>query len=194
MENALVPMIQTSIRTPRVAARLIMEMNFPRQTLWTGLALVAVINTIMLYLMVQTSPPTLQVPGYFDQPFVLFLLNAGLMAVYVHVMYWSGLAIGGKGHLLDVLAVVVWFQALWIMAQAATLLLSLALPGGLGGIISLGVAIWGFWIFMNFLAAALNLTSPWHSIAVLLVSFIGLIVGLGILMALIGGLAQGVLV
>lgn len=192
MQNALVPMVQTSLRTPRVAAELIMAMQFKRDVLWTGLALVAVINSIMLFFMVQMSDTPVQMPSYFERPFVLFMLNAGLMVVYVHAMYWSGLAIGGKGQLMDVLAVVVWFQALWLMAQAATMLVSLAVPG-LGALISIGIAFWGFWIFLNFLAAALNLSTPWHSIAVLLVAFMGLVFGLGIVMALLGGLTQGVM-
>ena len=61
------------------------------------------------------------------------------------------------------------------------------------GLLSLAVAIWGFWIFLNFLATALHLNSPWHAIAVLVVAFVGLVLGLGILMAVLGGLAQGVM-
>lgn len=191
MTGALVPMIQTSLRTPRTAADLIIAIELPRDVLWTALALVAVINTFMLYFLVQITETPVPIPGYFDRPMTLFFLNAGLMVVYIHAMFWAGLAIGGQGRLMDVLAVVVWFQALWLMAQVATVLISLAVPG-LGALVSFGVAIWGLWIFLNFLAAALNLSSAWHGVAVLLVSFVGLVFGLGIVMALIGGLAQGV--
>jgi hypothetical protein len=89
------------------------------------------------------------------------------------------------------LAIVVWFQILRALAQVAVLVVSLALPP-VGALFSLVVAVWGLWIFLNFLATALNLKSAWHSIAVLLLSFIGLVVGLGILLGLIGGFAQGV--
>ncbi|MEM6939300.1 MAG: Yip1 family protein [Pseudomonadota bacterium] len=187
MSPALMPIIQTSVRTPRTAADLIMSMDLDRNTLWTALALVAIVNTLMLYFVVQFADPRVEVPSYFGQPMTLFLLNAGLMVAYIHAMYWAGLAIGGQGRLLDVVAVVVWFQALWVLAQAGTMLLSLAIPA-LGSLVSLAVAIWGFWIFMNFLAAALHLTSPWHSLAVLLVSFLGLVFGFGILVAVFGGL------
>lgn len=191
MQRALVPMIQTSLRNPRRAADLIIAMNLSRDALWTALGLVAVVNTFMLYFLVQFSEPTVLVPGYFERPITLFLLNAGLMVVYIHAMYWAGHAMGGTGALMHVLAVVVWFQALWVIAQAATILLSLAVPG-LGAMVSLAVAIWGFWIFLNFLAAALQLNSAWHSLAVLVVAFVGLVIGLGIVMALLGGLVQGV--
>jgi hypothetical protein len=192
MERALVPMIQTSIRNPHAAAGLIIEMNFSREVLWLGLALVAIVNTFLLYFIVRMSEPNLLIPAYFERPITLFLLNAGLMVVYTHAIFWAGQAIGGQGRLIDVLAVVVWFQVLWILAQAATMLISLAVPG-LGALVSLAAAGWGIWVFLNFLAAALVLKSPWHALAVLMVAFVGLVLGLGIAMALLGGLIQGVL-
>lgn len=189
MENAFVPLIRTSLSTPRLAAAEVMGMGLSRDTLWTGLALVAVINTFLVYFMVGMSTgPTLPLPGYFERPLVLFFLIAGLTVVYVHAMYWAGHAIGGQGRLMDVLAVVVWFQVLRAIAQAAVIFLSLAIPA-LGALLSLVVAVWGFWIFLNFLAQALNLTSAWHSIAVLVVAFVGLVLGVGLLTALISGFA-----
>ncbi len=107
MDLSLMPLIQTSIRDPREGAEQVLAFGFPRDVLWTALALVAVVNTLLLYFMVQVSNPDVLVPGYFNQPMVLFLLNGGLMVVYIHAMYWGGLAIGGQGQLLDVLAVVV---------------------------------------------------------------------------------------
>ena len=192
MQDALIPMIQTSLRNPRGVARLIMSMGLGRDVLWTALALVAVINTFLILLIVATSSATMPLPGYFDKPLTLFVLIAGLMVVYIHAMYWAGLAVGGKGALMDVLAVVVWFQVLRAIAQAAVVLLSLAIPP-LGAILSLVVAGWGIWIFLSFLAEALNLRSLWHGVAVVCVAFIGIVMGMAVLIAMIGGAAQGVL-
>jgi hypothetical protein len=169
-----------------------MSMGLGRDVLWTALALVAVINTFLILLIVATSSATMPLPGYFDKPLTLFVLIAGLMVVYIHAMYWVGLAVGGKGALMDVLAVVVWFQVLRAIAQAAVVLLSLAIPP-LGAILSLVVAGWGIWIFLSFLAEALNLRSLWHGVAVVCVAFIGIVMGMAVLIAMIGGAAQGVL-
>lgn len=183
------PLIRTSLTAPRAGAAQIIAMAFSREVLWTALALVAVINTLLVYFMVGTATQeTLPIPGYFDRPLVLFMLVAGLTVVYVHAMYWAGHAIGGQGALMDVLAVMVWFQILRAAAQAAIIVLSLAIPP-VGAILSLIVAVWGFWIFLNFLAEALHLTSPWHSLAVLVVAFVGLVLGVGVLTALISGFA-----
>ncbi|MEW9921919.1 Yip1 family protein [Marimonas sp. MJW-29] len=191
MAETLVPLIQTSIRAPREAARTVLDMGLSRDVLWTALALVAVINTFLIYFVIEISGPTVPLPGYFQRPLALFVLIAGLTVVYVHAMYWAGLAIGGRGSLMDVLALVVWFQVLRALAQVVVIVTSFLIPP-LGALLSLAVAIWGFWIFLNFLATALNLSSPWHAFAVLVISFVGLVLGLGILMALVAGLSQGV--
>lgn len=188
MEQTFVPLVRSSIATPREAAGEIVAMQLGRDVLWTALALAAVVNTFLILAVLELSGPTMPVPGYFNSPLALFFLVAGVTVVYVHAMYWAGLAIGGKGALMDVLAVVVWFQVLRAIAQVVIILLSLALPP-LGALLSFAVAIWGFWIFLNFLAAALNLATPWHAIAVVVVAFVALVLGVGILMALIGGFA-----
>ena len=188
----IIELTRSSLREPRAAAQTIMSMNLGRDVLWTALALVAAINTFVLVVVVTASTPAFPLPGYFDKPLTMFVLIAGLMVVYVHAIYWSGLAIGGQGHLMDVVAVVVWFQLLRAVAQVAIVLLSLAIPAA-GTLLSFVVAIWGLWMFLNFIAAALNLNSAWHAVAVVAVAFAGLVIGLGTLMALIGGFAQGVL-
>ncbi|MCX7559805.1 Yip1 family protein [Sulfitobacter sp. F26204] len=193
IQQAFAPLIQTSIRDPRGAAGLIMAMNLGRDVLWTALALVAVLNTFLIMLIVTTSASTtsMPLPGYFDKPLTLFVLIAGLMVVYIHAMYWAGMATGGKGNLMDVLALVVWFQVLRAIAQTGIVVLSLAIPP-IGAVMSLVVAVWGLWIFLNFLVVALNLKSAWHGLAVVLVAFVGLVLGLAFIIAMIGGAALGV--
>jgi hypothetical protein len=131
-------------------------------------------------------------PSYFDAPLTLFILLTGLMVVYIHAMYWTGLAIGGQGALMDVLALVVWFQILRAAAQFAVIVLTLAIPS-LGMILSLVIAIWGLWIFLNFIAAAMRLPSVGHGFLVLIIAAVGMVFGLGILLSMIGLGAQGVL-
>lgn len=184
------PLIQQSLRDPRAAAQSVIALDLGRDVLWTALALVAVINTFLIYFIAETAGPTMPLPGYFARPLALFVLIAGLTVVYVHAMYWAGLALGGRGALMDVLALVVWFQVLRALAQVVVIFVSLAVPA-LGALLSLAVAIWGFWIFLNFLTTALNLRTVWHALAVLVLSFMGLVLGLGILMALVGGLVPG---
>ncbi|OAN76705.1 hypothetical protein A8B82_15020 [Sulfitobacter sp. EhC04] len=191
MNPALVQLVQTTLRAPRDAAGQIMALGLTRDVLWTALALVAVGNAALLFVIFQTSDTEFPLPGYVERPLALFVIIAGMMVIYVHGMYWAGLALGGSGSLNDVLALVIWFQILRAVAQLAIIVLSFVLPA-LGLLLSLAVAVWGFWIFLNFVAAAMHLASVWQALAVLIAAAVGLIFGLGILLTLIGLGAQGV--
>lgn len=189
--DTFVQLAQETLRHPRGAAVQIMDWQLSREVLWTALALVAAVNTFLVLLLVEVSGPTMPLPSYFEAPVVLFLLLTGLMVVYIHAMYWAGLAIGGQGALLDLVALVVWFQVLRAVAQLAVIVLSLVAPY-VGLLLSLMVAVWGLWIFLNFIAAAMRLPSAGHGLMVLVISAVGLVLGLAILLSLIGFGAQGV--
>jgi hypothetical protein len=188
----LLPLARMTLTDPRAAARAVISQGLSRDALWTGLALVAAINTLVLFLLVAMSPAEMPLPDYFPAPLAFFVLLAGTSVLYVHAVYWTGMALGGKGRLADVLALVVWLLALRAAAQFAIVVLTLLLPV-LALLVSLVVAVWGFWIMLNFIAEALALTTLGHAIAVLILGALALIVGLGLLMSVIGLSTQGVL-
>lgn len=189
--TALFQLTQNTLKDPRAVAEQIMRWNLARDTLWTALALVAVVNTFLVLLLVQISGSVMPLPSYFDSPLTLFVLLTGLMVIYIHAMYWAGLMIGGQGKLMDVLALVVWFQVLRAMAQLAVIVVSLAIPA-LGMMLSLVIAVWALWVFLNFIAVAMHLPSAGHAFLVLIISAAGLVLGLGVLLTMIGLSAQGV--
>ena len=187
MQAAFLPLLRLSFQAPRDAARQVLGLNLGRDALWTALALVAIANTFLMYLGNQPSTTSaVPLPGYFAQPLALFILSAGSMVVFVHAIYWAGKAIGGEGSLMDVLAVVVWFQVVLSIAQVAVILVAIAVPA-LGALLSVVVLVWGLWLFLNFVAEALQMASPWQALATLIVAFIGLVLGIGILTALVAG-------
>lgn len=188
----LLPLAQLSLRNPRAAAHLIVEMQLGREVLWTALALVAAVYTLAVQLRLTLAPPNLELPGYFDSPLALFMLSAGTLVLLVHAMYWAGLSFAGKGGLMDMLAVLVWLQALQVAALVSVLAILLLLPP-LAMALSMLFSVWSFWILLNFIAVALQLPSLGHAFMVLIVSAVGLILGAGIFVALIGLIAQGVL-
>jgi hypothetical protein len=190
--DVLMPLVQTTLRAPRLAAEQIIGWRLSRDALWTALALVAVLNTFVIVLLIQVSQPSVPLPSYFSMPLALYVLLAGILVVYVHAIYWAGLAIGGQGALNDVLALVVWLQVLRAVAQVGVLVLTIVVPS-LALILSLTIGIWGLWILLNFIALALNLPSIGHAIAVLIIGAVGLVLGLGILLSLITVAATGVL-
>lgn len=186
------PLVRTTLRDPRTAAQQIISWQLSRDILWTALALVTILNTFVIVMLIQLAKPEVPLPGYFNTPLALYVLLAGILVIYVHTIYWAGLAIGGQGTLNDVLALVVWLQVLRALAQIGVLVLTTLLPS-LALLLSLIVGIWGLWILLSFIATALNLRTIGHAVAVLIIGAVGLVLGLGVLLAVIGIATQGVL-
>lgn len=189
---ALMPLVQTTLRDPKEAAARIMALNLGRDVLWPALALVALVNTAIVLLLIEVSPPEMALPGYFASPLALFVLLTGLLVIYVHALYWAGRAIGGEGALEELLALMVWLQALRAAAQLLVMVLGTLIPS-LGALMSLVIAVWGFWILLNFITVALRLPSLLHALGSLVLGGIGVVIGVGVLLFLFGILAQGVL-
>ena len=187
----LINLVRISLRTPDLAAEEVIGWQLGRDVLWMALALAAIIGTGLVVLITELSGPAMVLPINISSPLAMFVVLAGTMVVYVHLLYWTGSALGGNGTLNDVLSVVIWFQYLRILAQVTIVVVSLALPA-LGLMLSLVIAGWGLWIFLNFLKIALKLGGLGHAFMVLVVSAVGLVLGLGVLMSLIGIGAQGV--
>lgn len=184
----------TTLRTPRVAARMIIALDLGRDALWTALALVAAVNAVVLQLLISTSSTEVQAqfPSYFDKPLAVFLLLAGVMVIYIHTVYWAGLALGGEGRLDDVLAVLIWLQVLRTVVQLIVVVLTFLMPL-FAGLVSMAAFVWAFWILLNLVTEALKLPSVGHAFVALAMALIGLVFGLGILLATIGVASQGVL-
>ncbi|MDH4541218.1 YIP1 family protein [Sulfitobacter faviae] len=166
MSGALIQLAQTTLRSPRVAARQIAVLPLGNDVVWTSLALVAALNALVISATFVIAPPAMALPSYFQSPLVLFALQAGLMVLYVHALTWVGRALGGQGAVTPLLAAVVWLQALRLCAQLGILLLTLALPP-VALLASFVVTIWGLWILLNFVAELLHLPGLFHAAAVL---------------------------
>ena len=77
-----------------------------------------------------------------------------------------------------------------------TWLIVFALAGlfpGLSLLMSVLIGVWGLWILLHFITAALGLPSLLHALGTLVLGAVGLVLGLGILLSLVGAVAQGVL-
>lgn len=186
------PLVRSSLTDPRQAAREIMALDLGRDVAWTTLALVAAVNTFILQAMISAAPAEVQAqfPSYFGAPLAVFVLMAGVMVIYIHTVYWAGLMLSGKGRLEDVLNLMVWLQVLRTVAQIVILAVS-AVLSALAGLMSLVAFAWGLWILFNFLSEAMHLPSLAHAAIVLVMAVAGLVLGLGILLAMIGLVAQG---
>jgi hypothetical protein len=188
--DALKDLALETIQSPRSAAQKIMSLNLSRDVLWSGLALVACINSIIysfsLFLGDSSMLPTL-----FRNPVMFFLLVTGVLVLTVHAFYWTGRALGGQGDLGELLALVVWLQGLRAIAQAAMFVLLLISPV-IGQLFSLAIGVLGLWITVNFITEAMRLPGLMHGVGVIILAAVGIVFGLMILAGLIGMSAMGV--
>lgn len=180
-----------TIQRPHEAAVQVLSLGLGRDVLWTGLFLVAAINSIMFSMTLQVTGKPPMLPDFFVNPLAFFVIFAGMLVLTVHAFYWTGRSMGGQGDLGELLALTVWLQALRAIAQAGGLLLVVALPY-LAPVYSLAVGILGFWIMLTFISTALRLHSLLTAFAVIMVAALGLSLGIFVFGAMIEILAMGV--
>lgn len=187
------PLVVLSVRDPARAAQLLMAMALPRQALWLGLGLAAVLNTLLFSVSNLAFPGPGPLPGLFEGPVTyLVLVGGGLLATVVAV-HRVGLLMGGRGSFDQVLVLMVWMQALRVLVQAAALLLMLSIPL-LSAILVMGASLYGVFIFLHFINQAHGLGSLGRAAMVLVGSVLAIAVVLALLLTLIGGPMVGAMV
>lgn len=189
-QDALIDLALETLRSPRTAAQKVMNLNLSRDVLWSGLVLVACLNSIVTGLSLLLGDSSF-LPTVLGNPILFFVIFAGLQVLSVHAFYWTGLAVGGKGDLGHVLALLVWLQALQFVAQVILFVLVFVSPG-LTELLAMAVSFFGLWVTVNFLTEALHLPSLLHAVGAMVLAAIGIAFGLMILVGLIGLGAMGV--
>jgi len=183
-------MIVMSVRDPAEVARRLIAMQIPREVLWTGLALAAVVNTLLFSLSGMLMPgPGMGMP-MFASPFSYLVMVTGGLILTVTMIYWAGRMLGGTGRFDDVLVTVLWMQVLRVLVQVATLVLSLAIPL-LAMLLVLVATVLGLYITLHFIDQAHRLNSLPKAGGALILSILMMAVALSVLLALFGGVFFG---
>jgi hypothetical protein len=180
-----------TLRDPQAAAQVVLDWNMPREAIWTAVALVSVVVTMLSTMsnMVFPVPPPLS--ALVANPFMYFVVVAGGFIAMVHAVYWTGRMIGGQGRIEDLMVLLLWLQALRAAAQVVVLI-TLVLVPVLASFFVLFVAAATLWIFVHFINTGLRFNSLLKAFAVLIVGALALIVGVSFLLSLIGISAVGV--
>lgn len=182
--DALKDLALETIQSPRTAAQKIISLNLSRDVLWSGLVLVACLNSIIYSFSLFMGDISV-LPSLFRNPLLFFVMVGGVLVLTVHAFYWTGRAMGGQGDLGDLLVLLVWLQGLRAVAQAFMFVLILVSPG-IGQLFSLIIGVLGIWITVNFITEALRLPGLLHGVGVLVMAAVGIVFGLVILAGLIG--------
>lgn len=183
-------LVKTSIIDPALAARTLLAARLPQNALWIGLSLVAVMNTLVFVLTNTLVPGPSPLPGAFDTPIVYLVIVFGGLTATVYALFIAGRFLGGKGSFADVMAIVVWMQALRLLVQIAALVLLLIMPL-LSALLIFAAALYGLFIMLHFVNQAHQLDSLGRAAGVIIASAFGIAVGLTLLLTLLGGMFSG---
>lgn len=168
-------------------ARKVVAVDVPRNTLWTGLALVAVINVILVTLLqlLTPAPVAFQDQVFGLSPFSYAAIIGIFLVMFVYGTFYVGQMLGGKGTLVATLAIIVWFQSVSLTLEVIQLVLVLISPAiaSLFGLLSLGALIWCFVNFVNVLHEFNNLGK---AIAAVVLALLATGLAAGLLMAILG--------
>ncbi len=192
------PLIITSVRDPRNAARTILAMNLPDKTLWQALTLVSILSTLIVSgMMRMTHIPQnefgqilLESPVY-ASPLAAAVMQWGQSVISVFVIHWVGRIFGGTGTRGAVLALVAWLHFVSLLLVILLVLIGSLVPvlSAFGLLMFVG---WWLWSLTVFVDEAHSFQSVLKSAGVLLVSFVGFLFGVSFVVSLVGGLIFGI--
>ncbi|WP_412554632.1 YIP1 family protein [Shimia sp. MIT1388] len=191
MKAQLTALFWLTVRDPSEAAVALMSRPVPRNVGWMILALGIVLNALAHFatLTLFPAPPEMNVP-FLTAPFLYTtILGCGLVLL-VFSFYWGGRAIGGRGRFDDVLLAIGWLQYMRFAVQLASLLLMLAMPG-FALVFVLGVGLYSIWVVLNFINVIHGFNSLGKSVMLVLITMMGLTVGMTLLLSLGAATAIG---
>jgi len=191
--TALQQLAIDTLRDPKGAAEQIMGWGLDRNTLYMALFAVCAVNTLLASLPIVLSSggmdealrAALPILALMESPLAFFAIVAGTLIMMIQGLFWAGRAMGGTGSLTDMMALIVWLQALRAVAQVAILFLGLAVPG-LAGLVALGLQLVAFWLFLHFISAAMRFDSLLRAFGLLIAVATGLFLGMMLLLTLTG--------
>jgi hypothetical protein len=188
----------TTLTDPAEAGRQVIALGLPAQALWMALSLISVVSSLIFAGIMQAAPmppdemgAILRNSPAYSAPLVFALLQWGRAVVSVFVLYWVGRALGGQGRLGEVLAVLTWLQAVTFVLIAGLFVLGVVLPM-LSTIMMLVMAVWWIWATISLLDVAHGFDSKIKAAGVLIVSILGITVGLWVFVGAVTAVFMGV--
>ncbi|GHF56347.1 Yip1 family protein [Seohaeicola zhoushanensis] len=174
-----------SVTDPAAAARAVLALKLPRAVLWQGLVLMAVLQAMIYAVSDIAFPGPNTTRWIFGAPLQFFAIALLGMVLFVYALHFAGRMFDGHGSLEDVLAVMVWLNALRALVQVAMLVLSLTVPM-LAIVLMLGATFVGLYITVHFIKQALRLNSLLNAFFVMLIASLVIGIALSILISVVG--------
>ncbi|MCI2393247.1 YIP1 family protein [Aliiroseovarius sediminis] len=175
-----------TVPEPRKVARDLFNLDLTRETLWTGLVLVVVLNAALGVIASMMFPvDRQQVGGLLASPGLLGMVEAAFMFGLAWAIFLIGRMFGGQGSLSDAIITVIWMEMIFLLLQALTLLLTLFAPG-LAVLTMFGSVVLFFWVLSQFTTESHGFTSTGLVFASILGFMIVAVFALSFILVLMG--------
>lgn len=179
-----------TLRDPASAARRILSMGLSSQAIWTGVALVAVVNTLLYSLSILQFEGMTGAQTGMNLPILYLALLSAAMVIGALVLQWIGKMMGGTAEFLDLLVLLAWLQGLRAVAQAALIALMMV-STSLANLAALALGLYGLWLMAQFVNTAQGWDSLGKAIMSLVLAGVGFVLALSIFVLLIGASSMG---
>jgi len=155
--NLFLSLAKQTLRTPKDAARAVINLNYPNVVWWQVLALATVISGILYGIEVgaaaREAGRNTSDFAWLGGPLQATVVIAISALLTLWLIYFVGRMFGGTGSFSDTLAVVTWFHLLSTAVSVALAVFSFVIPSAIIGMASLAIMFVTFWVFISFIAA-----------------------------------------
>lgn len=183
MRAEFIRLLSLTLTAPKQGAAAVLQHHYSNQLLWSLLALATVVSVLMVQVMRFAFPPpeeVIAVMPFQSSPVLFALIMWGSLVLVVFCVYHFGRAFGGKGSFHSSLTVVIWMQVLLMVSQVVQFLLAL-LSLSLAGLLGLAFIVYWIWIFATMVGALHQFDNRGIVLGGMLISMIGLMMGLSLL-------------
>lgn len=185
MLSAFINLMIGTLSQPRDAAAEILSIRPNRSVMWSALVLAVLLNTMVYQISLFASPPQVALPVIFSSPIIFAILIGSGLVLSIYSITYAGRFIGGRAVLDDVMALLIWLQFLRFAVQLAAFLLMPIIPG-IAGLLILCATLYGMWLLLQFVDVAHGFENLLTSFCALILSGLGIMLGLAILLSLLG--------
>ena len=179
-----------TVTAPRDVARLLLSLRLPQEALILGFFLAIVANAAVFALGLVISPPPPDM-GLLASPVALMVMQAVVLLALMAVITWLGQVFGGIGQFRDVAVLMIWLQALRVLAQLVLVVLMPLAPSAATLLVVAATAI-GAYVTVIFIDEAHGLENVFKAVFVLIFGMLAMAIVLSILLGLAGFEATGV--
>ncbi|MEO9652890.1 MAG: YIP1 family protein [Roseobacter sp.] len=180
-----------TLRDPNAASKIILGWNLSREAIWTSIALVCVIVTILSTVTNMIFPVPPLVEKFVGNSLLVLAITAGGFIATAYCVFWVGRRLGGSGNFEDLLTLLLWLQVVRATAQLC-ILIALIIAPVLASFLALFVAVATLWVLVHFIRIGLNLESLMRAAFVLIASAIALLAASSFLLIVLGVSPGGV--